>query len=92
MPIVGLGLFPISMEHGCPHGIVKGGVSVPKIRFGATDTLMFGLHTPGLLIVQRLVAVIVGPGALAVVPFHAAMGHRTAGVDGLTVAERGPPV
>jgi class 3 adenylate cyclase len=30
---VGDGIFPIRVEHGRPHGIVKGSVGVPEIGF-----------------------------------------------------------
>ena len=82
----------IGVEHGCPHGIVKGRIVVPETGFRTADALVFYLNAPRFLVVQLLVAVVVGAGPLAIVALQTAMGRRAAPVKGFTMTEGGSSV
>ena len=90
--LVGDGITAVRVEHGHPHGIVERLVGVPEPGLRASDALVFDLHAEGLLVVKLPMAVVVCPGSLSFVPFHAPVGQGAAGMDGLAMAERGPAV
>ena len=62
------GILSISVEHGRPHGVVKGSISIPEVWFRTADALVLDLDAPGFFVIELLVAVVVGLGAFAVIP------------------------